>query len=139
MLKRLISSRLGKMVGLTFLGSLLFWGLAFLPAVQNIPYWIVTGKTYEALEASAEADLGIPPLPEELRHVSGGRTHYIASYLATKRWGARATLFVGDFKEYVQKLAGNWAGMGGFVDEGDRLCNRRGVEVALDEEARKRR
>ena len=139
MLKRLINSRLGKVVSVTVLGSLLFWGLAFSPTVQNIPYWIVTGKTYDALEAAAEDDLGIPPLPQELKHVAGGRVHYIASYLATKRWGARATLFVGDFKEQVQKLAGNWAGMGGFVDEGDRLCNRLGVEVALEEERRELR
>jgi hypothetical protein len=138
-LKKLFISRIGKVVSVTVTGSLLFWTLAFVPAVQNIPYWIVTGKTYEALEATAETDLGIPPLPEELKHVSGGRTHYVASYLATKRSGARTTLFVGEFKEHVQKLASNWAGMGGFVDEGDRLCNRLGVEVALEEERRERR
>ena len=136
MLKSLANSRLGKLVGVAVLGSLLFWGLAFIPAVQNIPYWIVTGKTYEALEAATEDDLGIPSLPQELERVSGGRVHYIASYLATKRWGARATLFIGDFKEHVQKFAGNWAGMGGFVDEGDRLCNRLGVQVALEEQKR---
>lgn len=131
MMEKRSLSRWGKLLAVTLLANIALWGLAFVPAVQNVPYWLVTGKTYEGLEALSEKDLGIPPLPQELRYVSGGRTHYVASYLATRRWVPKVALLIGDLKEHVQRMAGNWSGMGGYVDEGNRLCNRLGVQVAL--------
>jgi hypothetical protein len=46
---------------MTVLANILLWGLLFIPAVRNIPYWLVTGKPYEELEALSEKDLEIPP------------------------------------------------------------------------------
>lgn len=58
--------RASKLVLITILVNVLVWGLAFIPAVQNLPYWLLTGKTYEELEALTEQGVGIPPLPQEL-------------------------------------------------------------------------